>query len=83
MILSYLPGFSIRKVKRYQPLVLELSYNQLPRCAHCNSKKVRKKASYIRNVHHELIRHRRSILQFKAFLSSIAMLDCFGIYFLF
>ncbi|RJT68104.1 hypothetical protein D6J03_04880 [Legionella taurinensis] len=27
-----LPGFSIRKVKGYQPLWLELSYNRLPRC---------------------------------------------------
>jgi len=62
-----LPGFSIRKVSGYQPLILELSYNKLPRCAHCSSKWVRKKSSYIRNVHHELIGHRRSILRFKAY----------------
>ncbi|KTD48173.1 TnpA transposase, partial [Legionella rubrilucens] len=62
-----LPGFSIRKVKGYQPLWLELSYNRLPRCGHCKSKVVRKKASYMRKVHHELIGHRRSILSFKAY----------------
>lgn len=62
-----LPGFSIKKVSGYQPLFLELSYNRLPRCAHCNCKHVRKKSSYIRNVNHELIGHRRTILQFKAY----------------
>lgn len=62
-----LPGFTIRKVSGYQPLILDLNYNRLPRCAHCQSKAVRKKDSYIRRVHHELIGHRRSILQFKAY----------------
>lgn len=62
-----LPGFSIKKVSGYQPLILDLNYNRLPRCAHCQSKSVRKKDNYIRRVHHELIGHRRSILQFKAY----------------
>ncbi len=62
-----LPGFSIVKVSGYQPLLLDVKYNRLPRCSHCHSKKVRKKASYIRTVHHELIGHRRSILRFKAY----------------
>nr|WP_239005250.1 transposase [Legionella sp. MW5194] len=62
-----LPGFSIKKVRGYQPLILELSYNRLPRCGHCQSKEVRKKDSYIRTVHHELVGHRRSLLQFKAY----------------
>lgn len=66
-VILNLPGFSIKKVSGYQPLILELSYNRLPRCAHCNSKWVRKKSSYIRNVHHELIGHRRSLLRFKAY----------------
>lgn len=36
-----LPGFSIVKVSGYQPLILDLTYNRLPRCAHCTSKAVR------------------------------------------
>lgn len=61
-----LPGFSIEKVSGYQPLLLEVSYNRVARCSHCNSKRVRKKSSYMREVTHELIGHRRSILKFKA-----------------
>ena len=57
-VILNLPGFSIKKVSGYQPLLLELNYTRLPRCPHCHSKKVRKKASYIRNVHHELIGRR-------------------------
>ncbi|HEM1702063.1 TPA: ISL3 family transposase, partial [Legionella pneumophila] len=59
--------FSIVKVSGYQPLLLDVSYNRLARCGHCQSKKVRKKSSYLREVHHELIGHRRSILRFKAY----------------
>lgn len=66
-VILNLPGFSIRKISGYQPIILDLSYNRLPRCAHCNSKSVRKKASYMRQVHHELIGHRRSLLRFKAY----------------
>jgi transposase len=62
-----LPGFSIEKVSGYQPLLLEVSYNRIARCAHCTSKSVRKKSSYMREVSHELIGHRRSVLRFKAY----------------
>ncbi|WP_141710182.1 transposase family protein, partial [Legionella parisiensis] len=62
-----LPGFSILKVSGYQPLLLDVTYNRLARCSHCQSKQVRKKSSYLRTVHHELIGHRRSILRFKAY----------------
>ncbi|KTD27981.1 ISL3 family transposase [Legionella maceachernii] len=62
-----LPGFTIQKVRGYQPLILELSYNRKARCGHCASKEVRKKASYMRRVAHELIGHRRSELHFKAY----------------
>lgn len=48
-------------------MILEVNYNRLPRCAFCNSKSVRKKDSFIRNVHHELIGNRRTILRFKAY----------------
>ncbi len=62
-----LPGFSIVKVSGYQPLLLDVVYNRLPRCGHCQSKSVRKKSSYVRTVVHELIGHRRSVLRFKAY----------------
>lgn len=62
-----LPGFSIVKVGGYQPLLLDIVYNRLARCAHCQSKAVRKKSSYTRLVHHELIGNRRSVLRFKAY----------------
>lgn len=62
-----LPGFSIQKISGYQPLLIDVKYNRIARCAHCNSKAVRKKSSYIRTVHHELIGHRRSLLRFKAY----------------
>ncbi|MFO3024835.1 transposase family protein, partial [Legionella pneumophila serogroup 3] len=66
-VILNLPGFTIKKASGYQPLLLDLTYNRLPRCSHCSSKKVRKKSSYERKVHHELIGHRRTILRFKAY----------------
>lgn len=62
-----LPGFAIKKVSGYQPLLLDVEYKSVIRCSHCQSKKVRKKDSFMRSVHHELIGHRRSILRFKAY----------------
>ncbi|MGL5741199.1 MAG: ISL3 family transposase, partial [Legionella sp.] len=47
-IILNLPGFSIVKVSGYQPLILDVSYNRLASCSHCQSKSVRKKSSYIR-----------------------------------
>ena len=61
-----LPGFTIEKVSGYQPLILDVRYKRISRCSHCSSKEVRKKASTIRHVHHELIGHRRTLLRFKA-----------------
>lgn len=66
-VILNLPGFAIQKVSGYQPILFELSYERIPRCAHCNSKAVRKKDWYIRTVDHELIGHRRVLLRFKAF----------------
>ncbi|MDF1646738.1 MAG: ISL3 family transposase, partial [Legionellaceae bacterium] len=66
-VILNLPGFSIKKVGGYQPLLLDVNYNRLPRCAHCNSKAVRKKDSFIRTVHHELMGYRRTLLRFKAY----------------
>jgi len=62
-----LPGFTIEKVSGYQPLILDIRYTRIARCSHCHSSDVRKKASKIREVHHELIGHRRTLLRFKAY----------------
>lgn len=66
-VILNLPGFTIQKVSGYQPVLFDIAYTRLPRCTRCNSKAVRKKDSYIRTVHHELIGHRRVQLRFKAY----------------
>jgi len=62
-----LPGFSIRKVTGYNPLIMDLHYRNKARCSHCNGTKVRKKDSFMRMVRHELIGHRRTFLRFRAY----------------
>jgi transposase len=62
-----LPGFSIKKVSGYNPLVLDVHYRRVPRCSYCQSRRVRKKASFIRQVRHEPIGHRQTLLRFKAY----------------
>jgi len=47
-----LPGFSIIKISGIEQIVYEVKFNWVLRCAHCNSKRVRKKSAYIRNVNH-------------------------------
>jgi transposase len=66
-IILSLPGFAIKKVDGYNPLIMDVHYRNVPRCAHCNGKRVRKKAGFIRNVRHESIGHRQTILRFKAY----------------
>jgi transposase len=61
-----LPGFSITKVVGYNPLVLEVNYRRKARCPDCQQAKVRKKATFIRQVRHELIGLRPTILRIKA-----------------
>jgi transposase len=66
-IILSLPGFAIKKVSGYNPLVIDVNYRNVPRCGHCNGKKVRKKSSFIRRVNHESIGYRKTILRFKAY----------------
>ena len=66
-IILNLPGFSIKKVSGYNPLLLEVHYRRKPRCVHCNGKQLRKKASFIRQVRHEVYWPRQTILRFKAY----------------
>lgn len=62
-----LPGFSIKKVSGTNFLILDVHYNRVPRCVDCDSKKLRKKSSFVRVVRHESIGHRRTYLRFKAY----------------
>jgi transposase len=62
-----LPGFSIKKVSGFQPILFDVEYHRKPRCPHCNSLKVRKKDSSMREVKHEMFGHRMSLLRFKAY----------------
>lgn len=48
-------------------MLLEVYYRRVPRCVHCGSKRLRKKSSYIREVKHETIGHRLTLLRFKAY----------------
>lgn len=66
-VILNLPGFSIKKISGSQPMLLDVNYNRIPRCTHCNSKAVRKKDSFMRTVHHEPIGNRRTLLRFKAY----------------
>ena len=62
-----LPGFSIVKISGIERVVFDLKFTWVLHCAHCSSKRVRKKSSYIREVHHESMGHRRSLLRFKGY----------------
>lgn len=62
-----LPGFSIRRVIKYNPLTLEVRYRRKASCPHCQSKHLRKKAKFFRRVHHESVGLRRTILEFHAY----------------
>src|SRR5574338_1318537 len=62
-----LPGFAIKKTNNYSPLYLEVSYRNKPICIFCGHRRLRKKSSFMREVRHELIGHRPTILQFKAY----------------
>ena len=66
-IILSLPGFSIKKISGYNPLIFDVHYRNKVRCGHCNGRRVRKKASFIRKVRHESIGIRTSILRFKSY----------------
>ncbi len=62
-----LPCLTIKKVTGENPVYIEASYRGIVRCIHCNNKKLRKKASFIRRVRHESIGLRRSYLLIKGY----------------
>jgi transposase len=66
-IIVNLPGFTIKKISGYQPLVIDIHYRRKARCVYCNQSQLRKKSSFIRHVRHEAIGHRQTVLRFKAY----------------
>ncbi len=53
-------------MKGSNSLILKVTYHKKPRCVSCQSKDLRKKASFIRQVQHETIGPRRTSLECKA-----------------
>lgn len=62
-----LPGFSIQKVSGYNPVILDVVYRRKARCPTCNTTRLRKKSKYQRQVRHELIGLRHTVLRFEAY----------------
>jgi hypothetical protein len=50
-----LPGFKLGEVKGTNLLILKVTYHRKASCISCQSKDLRKKASFIRKVVHETI----------------------------
>lgn len=61
-----LPGFSIKKVIAYNPLILEVTYRRKARCPFCQTTHLRIKDSYRRQIRHEMIGLRPTWLRLKA-----------------
>jgi transposase len=52
-VILNLPGYSIVRVSGNNPILIEVKYNRVIRCAYCNHKKLRKKDSFERKIKHE------------------------------
>ena len=59
-----LPGFTVKKVRGYNPIVYEVRYQGKASCPHCRSKGLRKKDRFVREVNHETVGLRTSRLRF-------------------
>ena len=66
-VIVNLPGFAIKKVEGYDPVILEVNYRRKASCIYCNHKKLRKKSSFVRHVRHETVGLRRTLLKIKAY----------------
>ena len=62
----FLPGFSIKKTIKANPLVIEATYNVKPKCIHCEGRRLRIKDTFIRQIRHESIGERWTTIRFKA-----------------
>lgn len=60
-----LPGFILKKAKESEHrLILDVAYKGKIACAYCSGSRLRKKASFMRRVHHETMGLRKTILHF-------------------
>ena len=66
-IIVNLPGFTIKKISGYDPIVLDVNYRRKARCPGCNTSKLRKKTSFMRTIRHELIGIQRTLLRVRAY----------------
>ena len=65
-IILNLPGYAMGKVTGSNPVYIEVTYRRAVRCVHCNSKRLRKKDSFMRKIRHESIGLRYTYLLLKA-----------------
>ena len=62
-----LPGFTVKKIRGYDPVFYIVNYRRVVRCPHCCSKDLRKKDKYLREVEHVPIGERRSVLLLESY----------------
>lgn len=60
------PGFTLKKVTGFSPMIIDVAYRRKPKCIYCGNRKVRIKDAFTRRVRHENIGLRRTYLRFKA-----------------
>jgi len=65
-VILNLPGFTVVKVSQPNPVIMHIKFHRKPRCVHCNSSHLRVKDSFFRQVKHESIGYRNTILRFKS-----------------
>ena len=65
-VILNLPGFTATKVSGPNPIVIHARYHRKPTCPYCNNSKLRIKDSFFRQVKHESIGCRNTVLRFKA-----------------
>ncbi|MBS0289532.1 MAG: transposase family protein [Proteobacteria bacterium] len=66
-VILNLPGFTVTKVSGPNPLVIHAKYYRKPKCPYCGNSKLRKKDAFFRQLKHESLGHRNTVLRFKAF----------------
>ncbi len=65
-VILNLPGFTVVKVSGPSPIVIHAQYHRKATCVHCGNSNLRKKHSFFRQVKHESIGYRNTLLMFKA-----------------
>ena len=66
-VILNLPGFIVEKTSGYDPIVFHVRYGRRNYCPHCEGKNLRKKDTFMREVRHEMIGFRLSLLRIKTY----------------